>query len=246
MSRINFLNIPIDAITMKQTLNSIDNAITLNKQIVHSAINAGKVVVMQTDKNLEKSVLNSDLINADGQSIVLAARFLGEKIPERVTGIDLMQELVKMAKQKGYKCYFLGAEKDVLKKMINTYLNEYSSDIIAGYQHGYYKKEKEEEIVNCIKESRPNILFVGMSSPKKEIFIDKYKDQLRSVSFLMGVGGSFDVIAGYKMRAPKLLQNIGCEWLWRFALEPIRLFKRYTIGTLKFISLVINERMKQI
>ena len=246
MSRINFLNIPIDAITMKQTLEKIDAAILSNKQIVHSVINAGKVVLMQTDKNLEKSVLNSDLINADGQSIVWAARFLGKKIPERVTGIDLMQELVKMAKQKGYKSYFLGAEKDVLKKMINTYLNEYSSDIIAGYQHGYYKKEKEGEIVNCIKESRPNILFVGMSSPKKEIFIDKYKDQLRSVSFLMGVGGSFDVIAGYKMRAPKLLQNIGCEWLWRFALEPIRLFKRYTIGTLKFLTLVINERIKQI
>ena len=246
MSRINFLNIPIDAITMKQTLEKIDAAILSNKQIVHSVINAGKVVLMQTDKNLEKSVLNSDLINADGQSIVWAARFLGKKIPERVTGIDLMQELVKMAKQKGYKCYFLGAEKDVLKKMINTYLNEYSSDIIAGYQHGHYKKVKEEEIVDCIKESRPNILFVGMSSPKKEIFIDKYKDQLRSVSFLMGVGGSFDVIAGHKMRAPKLLQNIGCEWLWRFALEPIRLFKRYTIGSLKFILLVINERMKQI
>jgi len=246
MSRINFLNIPIDAITMKQTLEKIDAAILSNKQIVHSVINAGKVVLMQTDKNLEKSVLNSDLINADGQSIVWAARFLGKKIPERVTGIDLMQELVKMAKQKGYKCYFLGAEKDVLKKMINTYLNEYSSDIIAGYQHGHYKKVKEEEIVDCIKESRPNILFVGMSSPKKEIFIDKYKDQLRSVSFLMGVGGSFDVIAGHKMRAPKLLQNIGCEWLWRFALEPIRLFKRYTIGSLKFISLVINERIKKI
>ena len=138
MGKINFLNIPIDAMTMQETLNSIDNAITLNKQIVHSAINAGKIVVMQTDKNLEKSVLNSDLINADGQSIVWA------------------------------------------------------------------------------------------------------------VSFLMGVGGSFDVIAGHKMRAPRLLQNIGCEWLWRFALEPIRLFKRYTIGILKFISLVINERMKQI
>lgn len=116
MSRINFLNIPIDAITMKQTLEKIDAAILSNKQIVHSVINAGKVVLMQTDKNLEKSVLNSDLINADGQSIVWAARFLGKKIPERVTGIDLMQELVKMAKQKGYKCYFLGAEKDVLKK----------------------------------------------------------------------------------------------------------------------------------
>ena len=141
---------------------------------------------------------------------------------------------------------FPWGRKRCFKKMINTYLNEYSSDIIAGYQHGHYKKVKEEEIVDCIKESRPNILFVGMSSPKKEIFIDKYKDQLRSVSFLMGVGGSFDVIAGHKMRAPKLLQNIGCEWLWRFAQEPLRLFKRYTIGAFKFISLVINERMKQI
>jgi N-acetylglucosaminyldiphosphoundecaprenol N-acetyl-beta-D-mannosaminyltransferase len=114
--RIDFLGIPVDVLTMRETIQCIDNAVTKNDRINHVVINAGKVVSMQTDTQLFESVVSCDLINADGQSIVWAARFLGHHLPERVAGADLMQELVKLASIKNYKCFFLGAKEEIVKK----------------------------------------------------------------------------------------------------------------------------------
>jgi len=163
----NFFNIPIDALTMSQTLEKVENAITLNKQIHHTVVNAGKVVMMQTDKELEKSVIDADIINADGQAIVWAANLLGYKLPERVSGIDLMEELVKRSFKNGYKCFFFGATEEVVTKLVNIYAMQYSEDIIAGYRNGYFDKEEEEGIALQITESGANILFVAITSPKK-------------------------------------------------------------------------------
>ena len=116
--KINFLNIPIAALTMQDTLIKIEKSINSNRQIHHSVVNAGKVVLMQNDKNLEKSVLEADLINADGQAIVWAASFLGKPLPERVAGIDLMENLVKMSFEKGYKCFFFGSKASVVSKLV--------------------------------------------------------------------------------------------------------------------------------
>ena len=114
--KVNFLNIPIDVLTMQETLKHIDDAIQKKGRINHVVVNAGKVVAMQTDKELFESVVSCDLINADGQSIVWASRFLGGYLPERVAGADLMQELVKLAAEKKYKCFFLGAKEEIVKK----------------------------------------------------------------------------------------------------------------------------------
>jgi N-acetylglucosaminyldiphosphoundecaprenol N-acetyl-beta-D-mannosaminyltransferase len=237
----NFFNIPIDALTMSQTLEKVENAITLNKQIHHTVVNAGKVVMMQTDKELEKSVIDADIINADGQAIVWAANLLGYKLPERVSGIDLMEELVKRSFKNGYKCFFFGATEEVVTKLVNIYAMQYSEDIIAGYRNGYFDKEEEEGIALQITESGANILFVAITSPKKEIFLNTYKKQLQNVNFIMGVGGSFDVIAGKVRRAPLWMQNIGLEWFYRFLQEPKRMWKRYLVGNTKFIYLVLKE-----
>jgi N-acetylglucosaminyldiphosphoundecaprenol N-acetyl-beta-D-mannosaminyltransferase len=239
--KINFLNIPIDAITMQETLQRVENAITSNKQIHHTVVNAGKVVLMQTDKELEKSVVDADIINADGQAIVWAANLLGQKLPERVSGIDLMEELVKSSHEKGYKCFFFGATEKVVKKLVTIYKTQYSEDIIAGYRNGYYDKSQEENIVNKIADSGANILFVAMTSPKKEIFLNTYKKQLQNINFIMGVGGSFDVIAGRVKRAPLWMQDLGLEWFYRFLQEPSRMWKRYLIGNTKFSILVLKE-----
>ena len=240
-TKINLFNIPIDAITMQETLQKADQAIEDKKQIHHTVINANKLVLMQTDKELEKGVVNADIINADGQSIVWAANLLGKKLPERVSGIDLMEELVKRSFEKKYKCYFFGAKEKVVTKLISIYRNKYSSDIIAGYRNGYFEKVEEEKIANQIGKSRVNILFVAITSPKKEIFLNTYKKQLKNVNFIMGVGGSFDVIAGKVKRAPIWMQNLGLEWAYRFSQEPKRMWKRYTIGNYKFLVLVIKE-----
>ena len=239
--KINFLNIPIDAITMKETLQRVENAIVSKKQIHHTVVNAGKVVLMQTDKKLEKSVVEADIINADGQAIVWAANLLGQKLPERVSGIDLMEELVKRSFEKGYKCYFFGATEEVVTKLVNIYKKQYSENIIAGYRNGYFEKGDEEQIAKQIAESGANMLFVAITSPKKEIFLNTYKKQLQNVNFIMGVGGSFDVIAGKVNRAPLWMQNAGLEWLYRVLQEPKRMWKRYLVGNSKFIYLVLRS-----
>lgn len=244
MEKINFLNIPIDVITMKETVRKVEQTIISQNHIHHTVVNSGKIVLMQTDKELEKSVVEADIINADGQAVVWAANFLGKKIPERVSGIDLMEELVKRSFDKGYKCFFLGATEEVGTKLVNLYIEQYSEDIIAGYRNGYFEKEDEEKIADEISNSGANILFVAITSPKKEIFLSKYKKQLQNVNFIMGVGGSFDVIAGKVKRAPLWMQKSGLEWFYRVIQEPKRMWKRYLVGNSKFIWLVIKEYFK--
>ena len=239
--RIKFLNIPIDAITMKDTINLVEKTIVAKKQIHHTVVNASKIILMQKDAELEKSVIEADIINADGQGVVWAANLLGLNLPERVSGIDLMESLVEMSYYKRYKCYFLGARENIVQKLVAIYKEKYSEDIIAGFRNGYFNEQEECDIARKISKSGANILFVAITSPKKEIFLNKYKDQLKNVNFIMGVGGSFDVISGKIKRAPIFMQRIGLEWFYRFLQEPRRLWKRYLLGNMKFIWLVIKE-----
>ena len=239
--KVKLFNIEIDAISMRQTLDIVEDAVANDKHIHHTVVNAGKIVLMQEDKELEKSVNEADLINADGQAVVWASKMLGSPLPERVSGIDLMEKLVKRSFEKGYRCYFLGAEEDVVSNLITLYKKKYSNNVIAGYRNGYFKKSDEKRIAKDISQSNANILFVAITSPKKEIFLNTYKKELKNINFIMGVGGSFDVIAGKVNRAPKWMQDFGFEWLYRVIQEPRRMFMRYLVGNTKFIYLVLKE-----
>ena len=242
---VNIFNIPIDAITMHETLKKFEDSVLEKTQIHHTVVNAGKIVLMQTDKELSKSVLEADIINADGQAVVWASKILGSPLPERVSGIDLMEELVKQSFEKGYRCYFLGAEEEVVLNLITLYKEKYSENIIAGYRNGYFKNTDEKKIAKEISTSNANVLFVAITSPKKEIFLNKYKKELKNINFIMGVGGSFDVIAGKVNRAPKWMQDIGFEWLYRVIQEPRRMFIRYLVGNTRFLFLVLKEYFLQ-
>ena len=242
--RINFLGIPVDAFTMDETINMIDEAIEAKKQINHVVINAGKVVLMQKDIDLYNSVVSCDIINADGQSIVWASRFLGKQLPGRVAGIDLMQKLVYLAALRQYKCFFFGAKDEVLKRVVSIYITKYGPSIIGGYRNGYFTEEEEPEIANQIALSESQLLFVAIPSPQKENFLFTYRDILSTVNFTMGVGGSFDVVAGITKRAPNWMQRLGMEWFFRFMQEPKRMWRRYLIGNSKFIWLVIKEKLR--
>lgn len=226
---------------MEETLRIIDNTISSKGTIHHVVVNAGKIVAMQDDLQLRESVNNADLINADGQAVVWASKVLNKPLKERVAGIDLMINLVALASEKKHKIFFLGAKEEVVSKVVETYTQQYSSDIIAGYRNGYFSREEEAEIAQQIVNSGANILFVAISSPTKENFLYKYRDILSKVNFVMGVGGSFDVVAGKVNRAPSWMQKSGLEWLYRLLQEPQRMWKRYLVGNSKFILLVIKE-----
>lgn len=243
MTRINFLNTIVDNYSMSETLELIEEVIDNKQQIHHVVVNAGKIVAMQKDLQLRKSVNESDLINADGQAVVWASQILGKPLKERVAGIDLMTNLVDLAYEKKYKIFFFGAKQDVVKTVVSKYTKQYSPNIIAGYRNGYYNKEEEKNIAKQISDSGANILFVAISSPTKENFLFNNKHHLKDVNFIMGVGGSFDVVSGKTKRAPKWMQKAGLEWFYRFLQEPRRMWKRYLVGNSKFMALVIKEKL---
>jgi len=242
MSRVTILGAPVDALSMAETLSAIDNAIKKKKKIQHVVVNAAKIVNMKKDKELYDAVVNCDIINADGQSVVWAAKILKKPLPERVAGIDLMEKIVELASKKKYKIYFFGAQEEIVRKVVDVYSEKYSPEIIAGYRNGYFKKDEEPEIAKKIAASKADILFVAIPSPMKEIFLDKYSNIIKC-SFTMGVGGSFDVVAGLIPRAPKWMQNIGMEWFYRLIQEPRKMWKRYLTTNTMFVYYLIREKI---
>ena len=230
---------------MQETLALVQEKINKGEQLHHVVVNAGKVVAMQKDSELRKSVNESDIINADGQAVVWASNFLGKPLKERVAGIDLMAYLVDMAHRNNYKIFLFGAKEEVVKTVVEKYSETYSPNIIAGYRNGYFEASEEEAIAHQIADSGTQMLFVAISSPIKENFLYKYRHVLKNVNLIMGVGGSFDVFAGKTKRAPIWMQNAGLEWFYRFLQEPKRMWKRYLVGNSKFIYLVMKERFSK-
>ena len=164
-------------------------------------------------------------------------------LKERVTGIDLFLRLIEVAAEKGYKIYLFGAKQEVVDKVQQIFLQQYPSLQIVGTRNGYFTPEQEPQIVADMAASGADIMFVAFSSPKKEYWIHKYLDQL-NIPFVMGVGGSFDVVAGVTKRAPAIWQKLGMEWFYRFIQEPRRLWKRYVVGNAQFIRHV-NRAVRQ-
>lgn len=235
-SLVRVMGCPIDSLTQEQTLAVVTKMIRSGIPNQHVVVNAAKIVNMGGDVDLRNDVVNADLINADGMSVVWAARLLGVSLPERVTGIDLMESLVALSAKEGWRPYFLGAREDIVMKVVAEYPKRYPGLQIAGYRNGYYTPEEESDIVKTIRDSRADILFVAMNSPQKERFLSKWKMELR-VPFQMGVGGSFDVVAGHTVRAPRWMQGVGLEWLFRFLQEPRRLWRRYFETNTAFLSM---------
>ena len=242
--RVPILNTYIDALSMEETISEVEKIIARGVPTQHVVINANKVNLMNEDPELKKIVNECPLINADGISILWAAKILGVPIRERVTGIDLFLNLVKLASEKGYKIYLFGAKEEVVRKVKKVFEEEYPDLQIVGYRNGYFTEEDEPEIVKNMAESGADMMFVAFSSPKKEYWINKYIDQL-NIPFVMGVGGSFDVVAGVTERAPKWVQIRGFEWLYRLVQEPRRMWKRYVIGNAQFIGYTFKTKIEQ-
>ena len=241
MKTVKLFDCEVAALNMEETIEEIEHRIERREKTQHVVINAGKVVLMEKDEKLKEIIKTCPIINADGQSIVWASKLKGTPVPERVAGIDLMENLIELSARKGYKIYFFGAKEEVVKKVLEVYKEKYPNLNIAGYRNGYFTDADMPSIIEDMKNSKADILFVAFSSPKKEYWLAKYMDAI-DIPFCMGVGGSFDVIAGRTKRAPLWMQKSGLEWYYRFQQEPRRMFKRYLVGNIKFI----NSTMKDI
>ena len=242
--RYKILNTYVNAISMKETIQEVENIINRGVPTQHVVINASKVNLMEEDEKLRAIVNSCPLINADGASIVWAAKKLRIPLKERVTGCDLFQELVKVASEKNYRIYLFGAKEEVVVKVKQIFEEKYPTIQIVGYRNGYFTEKDEPEIVKNMAESGADMMFVAFSSPKKEYWVNKYINQL-NIPFVMGVGGSFDIVAGITDRAPMWMQNHGLEWFYRFIQEPRRMWKRYIIGNAKFVKLTYKYKSKK-
>lgn len=232
-----FLGAKYHALSMSETITIILQRIVEKRFTQHSVVNVAKIVSMQSDPVLRKSVNECDLINVDGMGVVWGGRLLGENIPERVAGIDLFLNLSQKAAEMKLPIFLLGAKEDIVLETKLELCRRFPELIVAGYHHGYFWQD-EKAVVEKIKNSGARLLFVAITSPKKENFISDWKDEL-GVDFVMGVGGSFDVIAGVAKRAPEWIQKIGMEWFYRFVQEPRRMFNRAIVSNFKFLLLLL-------
>lgn len=244
-SKINFLDLPLDAVTMKEALQKIKYFISEKAPHIVLQVNAANIVKSRSDEELKKIYQTADLVTVDGMAIVYSSKLLNRPFPEMVSGVFLMEELVREAAIEGYKLYFLGARREVIEKTVSVLKNRYPSLKIAGWHHGYFTPEEEPMLVKEIASAKPHILFVGMSTPLKEKWISRHLKEL-NVPVCIGVGGSFDVVAGLYKVAPSWMRKCCLEWFYRFLQEPRRMGKRYAKNNPIFIYLVLREWIKQI
>ena len=238
--RAEVLGCEIDRIDMAEAARRCDGYVRTRAGAQHMAVNAAKIVAMRHDAALRGLVDGCELITADGQAVVWASRLLGDPLPVRVAGIDLMLELLALAEQRGYSVYVLGARQDVLERALAQLRARHPGLRIAGYRDGYFAEAEEPSVAAGIRAARPDLLFVAMSTPRKEYFLGRWGPEL-DVPFSMGVGGAVDVIAGITKRAPRMLQRLGLEWAFRLAQEPRRLFRRYLVTNLAFLGLTLRD-----
>jgi N-acetylglucosaminyldiphosphoundecaprenol N-acetyl-beta-D-mannosaminyltransferase len=198
---------------------------------------------MRSDRQLDRSVRSADLIGADGVPLVWASRLLGDPLPGRVNGTDLMYRLLEKADEQRYRIFFFGASADVLERVVERVKRDYPGVVIGGCHHGYFAPRDEATIVSEIQATRSDILFIAFGTPQKELWVSRYLSSM-GVPVVHGVGGSFDVLAGVVRRAPVWMQRNGLEWLFRILQEPRRMLGRYLVTNTIFLALLAKAWLR--
>jgi N-acetylglucosaminyldiphosphoundecaprenol N-acetyl-beta-D-mannosaminyltransferase len=244
VTRANVLGVGVDRLTTDETVARCEQAIDERRLIQHVCVNAAKVVALRHDDRLRRIVEECEIVSADGQPVVWASRLLGDPLPERVNGTELMYRLFALAEKRGFGVFILGARQEVLDRAVATLRADYPGLRIAGARNGWFPDEEGAEVAREIAAAKPDILFVAISSPRKEYFLAEHGRTLE-VPLIMGVGGSIDIVAGVTRRAPRWMRSAGLEWLFRLVQEPRRLAHRYFVTNTQFIGLVGKETVRR-
>jgi N-acetylglucosaminyldiphosphoundecaprenol N-acetyl-beta-D-mannosaminyltransferase len=239
--KVNIFGVPISKMNMVQTVSYLTDAI--ENRLPQHVITANPIMVMSAveDRNYLAMMKQAELIVPDGTGVVWAANYVGEPVTERVTGFDLVHELMKIGEGRKWKVYLLGTSTEIIEAAASKLKVMYPGIQMVGYRNGFFKEEQDAEVIGEIVQAAPDLLLVGRSSATQEPWIAKYKHQLQ-VPVMMGVGGSFDVLAGKLKRAPILFQKLRLEWFYRLLQEPWRYKMMLTLP--KFAVKVIREKEK--
>jgi N-acetylglucosaminyldiphosphoundecaprenol N-acetyl-beta-D-mannosaminyltransferase len=241
-ARSRVFGLQLDALTLPEVVDMCESCIDDHSSMTVGVVNAAKVVNLRSDEVLRDSLVHCDVLLADGQSVVWASRLLGEPLPERVAGIDLFEALLERGDRERRSVYLLGAKPEILARLVDVIGARWPGLRILGSRDGYFNDDEAPEVAAEIAASGADMLFLGMTSPKKEIFLAKYGAEL-GIPVLHGVGGSFDVLAGVTRRAPIGWQRLGLEWAYRLAQEPRRMWRRYLRTNSAFLGLLVRERV---
>ncbi len=242
MVKVRFLNANYDPLTVSQTVDAVFNHVEVGPHGWLCTVNVAILMMMRSNPRLQSFVDRAALVVADGQPIVWCAPWLGNKLPERVTGVDLVDAICERAAHLGKKIYLLGATAGTVETLAHR-LRECHPTLSVDFADGYFTKDQAVQRADVIRAAGTDILFVAMGVPRQEEFIEEHWDRL-GVGIAIGVGGSFDVLAGLRARAPNWVQRIGMEWFYRLIQEPRRLFVRYLVTNSQFVCLVAAAMLR--
>jgi N-acetylglucosaminyldiphosphoundecaprenol N-acetyl-beta-D-mannosaminyltransferase len=241
--RVDLFRCPLDVVSFDEAAAWCFSAASAREnpsQLV--TVNAQSLLMMHDDPAMDEAVRGAAMIVADGASMALAARILNLPWKERVTGVDLMQRLMREGAPKGLRVYYLGATDQVLDRLLAITSEKYPGLVVAGYRNGYFDRNNDGEVIENIRASNADVLFVGMPTPFKELWLHRNLGRF-GVGLAIGVGGTFDVIAGLVPRAPRWMQRSGMEWSWRLMMEPRKLWKRNLVYNSRFVAMLLREKV---
>lgn len=239
MKKVDFLGLSFDRVTMDQAVARIEEFVHESTPHKIFCPNVALLIWSRRNEELRRFYETCDLLPAEGMGIYSALHLLSDSLPELFSAVFLFFNLIDLAAKKGYKLYLLGTKQEILENTVQSLKHKYPTLNIVGYQNGYFTPDDEPQIVKEISRIRPDILFLGMSSPLKEFFVKRNLQQME-VPVCIGVGGTFDVVAGVFKLAPNWMRKLGLEWFYRLVQEPRRMWKRYLSTNSIFAYLVIK------
>jgi len=244
--KVELLGALIDNLTWDETVERIFDLVAKGEPSFVVTPNVDHIMRLQESEDFRKIYASAHLVLADGMPLLWGARFLGRPIREKISGSDLLPTIASEAAKRGASLYFLGGRKGAAAMAAEVFTARYPDLNVCGYYcppWGFeYNSEELSKIESLIKQARPDILFVGLGSPKQENWIFQYYQKI-GVPVSIGSGVSFEFIAGMVKRAPGWMQNCGLEWFWRLLMEPGRLWRRYLVADMPFFRLLLREKL---
>lgn len=248
MDKLRLFDIDIDNVTMDEALTRVDGLVRERRNAYVVAANVDCVMKLQQDRDFMAIFHDAALVLADGMPLIWVSRLFKKPLKGRVTGADLFPAACRLAAEKGYRVFLLGADKGVAAEAARKLMQRYPGlDVCGTYSPSYgFEKNPEENarIVAMLREARPDMLFVGVGAPKQEKWIYRYRDEY-DIPVSFSVGAAIDFAAGKVKRSPVWMQRVGLEWFYRFLKEPKRLFRRYFIEDTQFLTLTLREWRQQ-
>lgn len=246
--RVNLLGVEVNRMNLHDTLSRMSEAIDKGEKLRIAVTPVNCILWAYKNEKLKKIYNSADIVTADGVPLLWASKWLGKPIKGRVTGLDILPEFSKLAAEKGYRFFFLGAAPGVADKLGEVLIDEIPALKISGsYSPSYtesFSDEENQKMIKMINRSGTDVLWVGLTAPKQDLWIAEHFDKL-NVNIAIGVGAAFDVVSGNIKRAPVFMQKAGFEWLYRLFKEPGRLTRRYLVEAPKFIPLIIKQKVQK-